>query len=178
MTENNDLAFDAGIDVERTARVELVHPTTGEPLVDDKGEPFWLDVRCAQSDAFQRKVHEIQGRYSIKAKNNTGPNKGKLTFEQEKQLKAEVYAATIVDWKIGKKNGGAALKLEPTWNNVLNWCLANPILRQQVTEKTDDLTEYLEAGDGGNFTKETSSRSSKRSGPKSGLESDNETGAP
>lgn len=150
--ETNQFVADIGVDLESTAEVTLCFPQTGEPILDDKNKPWTITVMSARSKLYRRKANQIQARYKIIARNNTGPNKGTLTFEQEENYQAEIYAAAMVDWHIGVKPGAPPLKVAFTTKNAINWCKGNLLLREQIHAETDSLDGFLKDTEG-NFTK-------------------------
>jgi hypothetical protein len=161
-----DFEMESGVDLDATTDVQLVDPVTGDEWFDDKGEPVIITVISGQSETFEKKLHGIQQRYRIKAKNNTGPNKGYLTHLQQSDYSAEVYASIMVGWHISKKNGGPALDIPFTEKNAVAWCKANKLFRTQLSSGSDDLEKF--AGDlDGNFTSKGSPGSTKTSKAKS-----------
>lgn len=157
-----DFRADASLDLETPKRLELKDPVTDEPIVDEAGNPAFITIYSAQSEVFQRRAFKIQGRWKQLTKK---VGKSGLSFDQERQAEAEIYAAAIGDeWNIVRKVDGKWKRIEApcTPQNAVNWILANPLYKPQIAAQTDDLDEYV--GDAeGNFTKEASSRSSKAS---------------
>lgn len=161
-----DFEMETGVDLDATTDVHLTDPATGEPWYDDAGERVIVKVISSDSAEFERALHEIGGRVAIRRKNNAGALKGRLTFEQEKQFQAEVYAAVIRGWHLTKKNGGPALDVKYTKQNAINWAKANPLFAKQLGGSSDELTNFAKDL-GENFTPKGSAPSAKASKPKS-----------
>lgn len=161
-----DFEMETGLDLEATTDVHLSDPATGELWYDDKGEKVTVTVISSDSETFEKALHEIGGRVSIRRKNNVGPMKGRLTFEQEKNFQAEIYAAVIRGWHITRKNGGPALDVKYTKQNAINWAKANPLFAKQLGGSSDELKNFAKSL-GENFTSEASKPSAKASKAKS-----------
>lgn len=161
-----DFEMETGLDFEATTDVHLTDPASGKLWHDDKGKPVTITVISGNSETFQRAAWELQARFAIRIKNNTGPWAGRANYEQQKQYKAELYALVMRDWHIAKKNGGPALNVSFTHKNAINWCKANPLFAEQLTRGSDDLQSFVKDIEG-NFISEESTLSAKPSKQKS-----------
>ena len=153
-------------DIEIPTRLELNDPISEEPIIDEHGKPVFLMLYSAQSETFQKRAFAIQARTKIRSRHS---RKADLTFAQQKRVEAEIYAAAIgEEWNIAKKQpDGTWRRIDApcTPENAVNWVMANPLYRAQISSVTDDLEAY--AGDGeGNFTIKALSPSTKVLKPK------------
>lgn len=145
----NPFAFDQSQNdaLEEPVQVDLYDPKTDEPLIDDKGRPFWIAVYSAKSKTFRRRAFQIQRRAQKAAKNGAQP----LNFEKTEGYQNEIYAAAMADeWRICQRAKDGKLKeinLPCTPENCVTWVEANVLMKPQIVATTDDLAEFL--GDDG-----------------------------
>lgn len=169
MTEQT-LEMDDEVDLDTPTEVHLTDPKNGLPWYDDAGDgtdknpgnPVTVSVLSSESNQIKQKLHTIQQRYRIKAKNNTGPNQGSLTFKQEEEYAAEIYASVMVDWYLTLKNRGPHLDVTFTEKLAIQWCRQNPRFAKQLSSGSDDLQKFASDVEG-NFTQKGSPSSTKPS---------------
>lgn len=164
MTKIDFCADDAlAEEIEIPRRVELIEPLTGKPIIDVNGHPAFVTLYSANSNTFQERAFKTQAKSrQIQRKSGT-----ELNYDMEKYYEAQIYADAFAgEWHVVKKN-----KADGTWHpidapctreNAVNWVLANPLYRAQISAKTDNLQSFVD-GEKENFTTPPSSRSSKAS---------------
>lgn len=149
----NEFSVDpsAAADVEATSRAELRDLVTGDLIVDENGDPAYIEVFSAQSETFRRRVFRVQGKWqTLRKARRDRP----LSFDEEQRAEAEVYAAAFGgSWNIVKKtpDGWRRIDAPLTPENAMKWVLANPLYKPQISLVTDTLDAFLRPGDG-NFT--------------------------
>lgn len=94
--------LDSKAAAEAGAVIELVDPRSGEPLVDDEGKPYWLEI-IGMDSAKMRAISQ-----SIVGKRITNSRKGKgaeYDAEAEEAEKYRLYASATKDWYVPTLDG-------------------------------------------------------------------------
>lgn len=140
------------LDLEKTVKVNLESPVDGQPLVDLKGNPFWVDVKSSKSESFERDTFKMKQAISDKYK---GKSKGyKPTFEETRQIMMEGISLIITDWYVWEKNGDKVFETEFNRQNVVKFLLAYPWIVDQIAATSDKISEFV-ADTEGNLRQES-----------------------
>lgn len=81
-----------------TAKIELYHPTTNEPLMDKDGKAMFVEVYGQDSALYKKAAHEQQNRRIAKASRSGG--RINMTSEQITVEAKELVVACVKAWNI------------------------------------------------------------------------------
>lgn len=81
------------VQADAPARMTILHPVTGEPLVDADGSPAWIDVHSADSAAAQKHHRAVQNR-------RLQSRARKITAEELEAEGIDLLAALTAGWRL------------------------------------------------------------------------------
>jgi hypothetical protein len=126
--------------VKDTTDIELVHPATGEALLNDDGSTMTITVHGPYSETYRKVNHDQQNKRLMKAQRTGG--KVNLTAEEIEASSLELLVKCTVDWKITLEDGKG---LEPFDQDAARQVYKEyPWLREQVDAVFGDTRAFLE----------------------------------
>jgi hypothetical protein len=131
MTQGFDLS---NLDTKQDAVLQLLHPTTGEPMHDSNGTPFTVTCWGADSDNYRTAEKKVA---SLALKQNQRGKPVDMDVVEAQSLK--VMRACIRDWHI-VLNGEL---LPCTAETVLTVLTEYPWLREQIDQFINDRSNFL-----------------------------------
>lgn len=84
---------------EDTAKVELYHPTSGEQLTDDDGNPMWVEVFGQDSEHYRKLDQKITDR-NIQRASRSRHGIGGMSAEQLEAQELERIVGAVKSWHI------------------------------------------------------------------------------
>jgi len=79
------------------AKMDLIHPVSGEILMDGDGNSMYIRVAGVYSDHYQKSSRSVMDRRLSKQK---GRKKVNITAEQMENENTETIARCVIDWNI------------------------------------------------------------------------------
>lgn len=120
----DDIKFDEG------SEMVVLHPTTGEPLVDEKGQPATIKLAGVDSETYRKASNRITNRRVKKGRSQ------QMTVERMEADTLELISACTLQWT-GLMIGGKVPKTPEELYSGAKW------LRQQAEEYMHDRANYL-----------------------------------
>lgn len=124
----------------------LVHPGTGEVLVDEKGVPVTLKVISTDNEAYKKVERKIQNK-RLKDRSLVRNNKINITMDQIEEETTLRAVTCIVGWSSNLELGGKKLVYSPASAErlirELSW------VREQVEEYATDRANFILKSDSG-----------------------------
>lgn len=121
---------------QETSTVELLHPSTDEPLYDDDGKPFSVTVFGPTSPQYKKLVHDQTNRRIQKAQRS---QKVTMTAEQLESQQMELYSKAVKSWHLFLK--GEVPDCTPA--KVREIFDAYPWIYEQVVSHIEDRRNFL-----------------------------------
>jgi len=124
--------------VKETTDVELLHPATGETLLNDDGTPMTITVHGPYSSTFKAISHAQQNKRLMKAQRTGG--KMSLTAEEMEASALDLLVKCTEAWNV-------TLDEEPeefSQDKVRQVYLDHPWVREQVDAVFGDTRAFLE----------------------------------
>lgn len=134
-----------GIDLSSTQRVYLTNPASGDPIKDDKGVQWYLDIVSSKNREIRHAVKTIMARYRASARRNKGIWANSLTPTQEDEAQAEIHSLVVKGWHVGAEDGSPAYKSECSPQEVFKWLMTgeNDLFYDQISPASDNLHSYI-----------------------------------
>lgn len=128
------LNLNLGQYAEETQDMQVVHPVTGVPQVDDDGQPVIIKLIGMDSKLAQDTVKRRAERYmSTKSQKN-------ITVEAATEMSADLLAKMTKGWS-GLTEGGEAIVFSEAKAKEIY--IANSWLREQVNEFVDNRANFF-----------------------------------
>jgi len=124
--------------VKETTDVELVHPSTGETLLNDDGTPMSITVHGPYSSTYKSVTHNQQNKRLMKAQRTGG--KISLTAEELEAGSLELLVKCTENWKITLDEGLEEFSQDKARQVYLDY----PWVREQVDAVFGDTRAFLD----------------------------------